>query len=236
MSLSIRSLILASLVVPALSVATPAFAQEEEAASGPLDIEFTLAGVSDYRFRGISLSDKDPAFQPELSISHESGLYLTLWGSNVADNGGDDIEVDVTAGWSGKAGALDLDIGAVYYLYPGASDFNYVEALASVGTGVGAGSVALNLGYVPSQNNTGNQDNVYVAVSGEYPVGETGLTLNGSFGIEDGAFADNKKDWSIGADYEVAGFTVGVKYVDTAHTFGNPLGKAGAVFSVSKSF
>lgn len=236
MRLSLRTLALASLVAPALTVAAPAFAQEDEAASGPLDIEFTLAGVSDYRFRGISLSDKDPAFQPELSISHESGLYLTLWGSNIADNGGDDIEVDVTAGWSGSAGAVDLDIGAVYYLYPGASDFNYVEALASVGTGVGAGSVALNLGYVPSQNNTGNQDNVYVAVSGEYPVGETGLTLNGSFGIEDGAFADNKKDWSIGADYEVAGFTLGVKYVDTAHTFGNPLGKAGAVFSVSKSF
>lgn len=232
---SLRMLALASLAAPALTVATPAFAQEDET-SGPLDIEFTLAAVSDYRFRGISLSDKDPAFQPELSISHESGVYLTLWGSNIADNGGDDIEVDVTAGWAGKAGPVNLDVGAIYYLYPGASGLNYVEALASVGTDVGKGNVALNLGYVPSQNNTGNQDNVYVAVSGEYPVGDSGLTLNGSFGIEDGAFADNKRDWSIGADYELAGFTLGVKYVDTAHTFGNPLGKATAVFSVSKPF
>lgn len=233
---SLRILALTSLAAPALLAATPALAQDEEAASGPLDIEFTLAAVSDYRFRGVSLSDKDPAFQPELSITHESGIYLTLWGSNIADNGGDDIEVDVSAGWSGSAGPLDLDIGAVYYLYPGASSANYIEALASVGTGVGKGNVALNLGYVPSQNHTGNQDNVYVAVSGEYPVGETGLTLNGSFGIEDGAFADNKKDWSIGADYELAGFTLGVKYIDTAHTFGDPLAKGTAVFSVSKTF
>lgn len=232
---SIRTLALASIVAPALTIAAPAMAQEEEAA-GPLDIEFTLAAVSDYRFRGLSLSGKDPAFQPELAISHESGLYLSLWGTNIADNGGDDIEVDVTAGWSGTAGALNLDVGAVYYLYPGASGSNYIEALASVGTDVGAGSVALNFGYTPSQDNTGNEDNVYVAISGEHPVGETGLTLNGSFGIEDGAFGDNKKDWSIGADYDLAGFTVGVKYVDTAHTARNPMGKATAVFSVSKSF
>lgn len=232
---SIRTLAIASLVAPALSVAAPAFAQEEEAA-GPIDIEFTLAGVSDYRFRGISLSDKDPAFQPSLTVTHQSGLFVSAWASNIADNGGDDIEVDLTAGWSGTAGPVDVSISGIYYVYPGASGFNYVEALGSVGTGVGEGSVALNLGYVPSQNNTGNQDNVYVAVSGEYPLGETGLTLNGSFGIEDGAFADKKKDWSIGADYELAGFTLGVKYIDTAHTFGNPLGKAGAIFSVSKSF
>ena len=137
---AIRAITLASLATSALTIAAPAMAQED-AAAGPLDIEFTLAGVSDYRFRGISLSDKDPAFQPSLTVTHQSGLYVSAWASNIADNGGDDIEVDLTAGWSGTAGAVDLNIGAVYYLYPGASDFNYVEALASVGTGVGAGEV-----------------------------------------------------------------------------------------------
>ncbi len=232
---SIRRLAIAGLALPAFfAAATPAFAQEEE--TKPLDIEFTLAAVSDYRFRGLSLSDKDPAFQPELTVSHESGLYVTLWGTNIADNGGDDVEVDVTAGWAGKAGALNLDIGAIYYLYPGASGDNYIEILGSVGTDVGKGSVALNLGYAPSQRHIGNQDNIYVAVSGEYPLGETGLTLNGSFGIEDGAFGDNKKDWSLGLDYDLAGLTVGVKYIDTAHTFGDPMGKGTAVLSISKTF
>lgn len=232
---SIRRAAIASLALPAVfAAATPAFAQDEE--TKPLDIEFTLAAVSDYRFRGISLSDKDPAFQPEISVTHESGVYFTLWGSNIANNGGDDIEVDVSAGWAGKAGPLNLDVGAVYYVYPGASGANYVELLGSVGTDVGKGNVALNVGYAPSQNHLGNQDNLYVAVSGEYPVGDTGLTLNGSFGIEDGAFADNKKDWSLGVDYDLAGLTVGVKYIDTAHTFGDPLGKGTAVVSISKTF
>ncbi len=235
MNTAIRAFTLASLAAAALTISAPAMAQEEEAA-GPLDIEFTLAGVSDYRFRGISLSDKDQAFQPSLTVSHESGLYASAWGSNIADNGGDNIEVDLTAGWSGQVGPIDLNIGGVYYLYPGVTGANYIEALGSVGTGVGAGNIAVNLGYTPRQKNTDNEDNVYVAVTAGFPVFNTGLSLNGSFGIEDGAFANKKKDWSIGADYELAGFTLGVKYVDTAHTSGNPLGKAGALFSVSKTF
>ncbi len=233
MKKTFRTVALAALALPILA-ATPAMAQDE--GTKPLDISFSLTAASDYRFRGLSLSDKDPAIQPEISISHSSGLYVTAWGSNIADNGGDDVEIDLIAGIAREIGGLSIDAGLTYYLYPGASDSNYVELLGSVGTAVGAGDVTLTVGYVPSQNNTDNQDNVYIAVSGTQSVTDK-LSLNASFGLEDGAFGDNKKDWSIGADLDVGrGFVVGAKYIDTARTGGDPLGKATGVVSITKSF
>lgn len=229
----IRKIALLALAIPAIA-ATPAFAQEEE--KGPLDISFSLAAVSDYRFRGLSLSDKDPAFQPSVTVNHDSGLYVSVWGSNIAHNDGDDIEVDLTAGFSRDVGNVNINGGAIYYLYPGVSDLNYVELFGSIGTGIGKSNVMLNVAYAPSQKNIGDTDNFYVAVSGTHPLTEK-LTLNGSIGLEDGAFANNKKDWSIGADYDAGhGIVIGAKYIDTAHTNHDRLAKPTGVLSISKSF
>ena len=227
-----------------LFIASPAFAADEPVAgaeasepSGPFDIEVTLDAVSDYRFRGISLSDKDPAFQPGLTISHESGFYVSAWGSNIAANAGDDIEVDLVAGFAHEFGNVTLDVNATYYIYPGASDFNYLELISRASAPVGKGEVGLTFAYVPSQTNTGNLDNTYVAIDGSMPLGDTPLSLTGSFGFEDGAFGDNKKDWSLGVSAEFGKLTVGVAYVDTAHTqaFGN-IADAGVVVSASMTF
>ena len=81
-------------------------------AADPPKSDWTIAGnaglFSDYRFRGISLSDKDPAFQPGFTVSHESGLYASVWGSNVADNGGDNIEIDFIGGYATTLGTFDV--------------------------------------------------------------------------------------------------------------------------------
>ena len=217
--------------------ASPAMAADEAEETKAIDVEVTLAGFSDYRFRGLSLSGIDPAFQPEIVITHESGIYGSIWGSNVSDNGGDDIEVDLVAGIARDIGNVTVDVNATYYLYPGAGSTNYIEFIGNVSTPVGPGSVGLTVAYAPSQSNIGNQDNVYVALDGSVPIGGTPLTLTGSFGFEDGAFGDSKKDWSLGVTADVAGFTLGAAYVDTAHAsnFGR-IAKAGAVFSISRTF
>ena len=74
---SIFSLAAACVAFGSMAAATPAFAQDEEAeeAEGPITISGSVTLVSDYRFRGLSLSDKDFAVQPTITISHESGLY-----------------------------------------------------------------------------------------------------------------------------------------------------------------
>ena len=202
----------------------------------PVSIDFNLSAVSDYRFRGLSLSNKDPAFQPSITVTHESGFYASVWGSNIADNGGDDIEVDLTAGISKDIGNLTAGALVVYYVYPGASDTNYVELQASASHKIGPGSLGVLFAYAPKQENIGDVSNTYVAVNGSLDIPSTPLTLTGSFGIEDGAFGnDNKNDWSLGISATFKGFTVGASYVDSSRTGGNPLGSAGAVFSISKT-
>jgi uncharacterized protein (TIGR02001 family) len=221
--------------------ANPAFAEEAAAkeveASGPIDVEFSIEAVNDYRFRGVSLSDKDFAIQPGVTISHESGFYVSAWGSNIAPNGGDDIELDLVAGFSAEAGPVTFDVNATYYVYPGAGSFNYVEFITRTSTAVGKGEVGLTLAYAPSQANIGSSDNFYAAIDGSFPLGDSPLSIEGSFGFEDGAFGDKKKDWSLGVNAEFGAFTLGAAYVDTAHAsgFGN-LADAGVVIKAGFTF
>jgi uncharacterized protein (TIGR02001 family) len=212
-------------------------ANDAEAAVDTFDLELVASAVSDYRFRGISTSDTDFAIQGQFSISHETGLYGRIWGSNIADNGGDNVEVDLVAGFALDIGSFTVDVGATWYLYPGATGANYGELIGTASKAVGPATIGVTFGYAPKQAHLGNQDNVYVALNGSLPLGKSPFAIAGSIGFEDGAFGDRKKDWSLGITAEVSGFTLGASYVDTAHAreFGR-LSKAGAVFSISRSF
>lgn len=236
---SILKLAAMSVAMSALAVSAPAFAQEEEAESGPITITGGITGVSDYRFRGVSLSDKDFAIQPTLTVKHESGFYVGVWGSNLAANAGDDVEVDLYAGFSG-GDTITYDIGATYYVYPGISSFNYVEFTGKLGTTVGPATIGGQLSYVPSQDNTGNTDNIYVATNAAIALPDSPISIVGSVGLEDGAFTggSSKLDWSLGLTANVAGFTLGASYVDTDRqsTFAFKDSSAGVVFSLAYFF
>ena len=236
MRASITRLVTTAVLLPILALATPAFAAEEEAEGppDPLSIDFTLAAYSDYRFRGLTLSDKDFSIQPTLTATLASGFYASIFASNIAENPGDDIEIDLIAGFSKDIGKVNAGINATYYVYPGFSSINYVEFIGTLGTEVGPGEVGLTLGYSPKQDNIGDQDNVYVALNGSVPIKGTPFSLTGSVGYEDGAFGNKKKDWLLGVTADVAGFTLGASYIDTKR--GGPLGDATAVFSISKDF
>lgn len=233
---SIFKLAAACVALGSMSAAAPAFAQDEaaEEAEGPFTVSGGIAVVSDYRFRGVSLSDKDFAVQPTLTLSHESGFYVGVWGSNIAENPGEDVEVDLYAGFAG-GDTVTYDLGVTYYMYPGVSSFNYAEIIGKVGTTVGPATIGGVLAYAPSQDGTGNTDNVYVGTTATVALPESPISITGSFGYEDGAFGNDKLDWSLGLTAEVKGFTLGASYVDTNRFVGG-LGKAGAVFSISYGF
>src|SRR3546814_14012446 len=116
--------ILAIAAMPLLFVSTAAGAQDEDAeateeTSGAWELDAEVGFNSDYRFRGISLSDKEVQGTAEVSVSHESGLYFGAWASNVAliDNA-DNVEVDLYAGYATDVGNVSFDVGAAYYAYP----------------------------------------------------------------------------------------------------------------------
>lgn len=231
--------IVSVLALPLMFASTAAWAQDDEGeeSTGPWEVDGEIGVLSDYRFRGISLSSKDPEVTAELSVAHESGFYAGVWASNVAiNNGADDVEVDLYAGFAPEVGAVSLDFGAVYYLYPSNSDFNYVEFVASAGTTVGPATVTVGVAYAPSQDNIGNQDNTYLYVNGDLPIGESPVSLHGQFGIEDGAFGDAKRDWLLGATYDFGGgFSATLDYVDTARAY-TSLGDATVVASLAFAF
>jgi uncharacterized protein (TIGR02001 family) len=206
-----KILIATALLLPAL----PAMAQD--AASPEFDVSATITAVSDYRFRGVSLSDRDPALQGSVEVSHSSGFYLGAWGSTIKGTSAD-VEVDLYGGWRGKAGALDLDASAVAYVYPGSSNLNYVEMLASAATTIGPAQLKLGAAYAPSQSHIGGADNVYLYGEANAGIPSTPVTLKAHIGHEDGSLAGptgKKWDWSVGADVVLDRFTLGLSYVDT---------------------
>lgn len=237
--------LLAAAALPLLALPTAAFAQDEAAAeaaeeeAGPIEIDFEIGAFSDYRFRGISLSGKDPEITAEIAVSHESGLYAAAWVSNVDSNFGgkaDEVEVDLTVGFSKDIGPINFDVGAIYYLYPNENGSDYYELYGGITVPVGPASVTVGANWAPSQDALGNTDNTYVYISGDLPIKDTPLSIHGTFGYEDGAFGDKKRDWLIGASYDIGGgFTASLDYVDTHRAFTN-LGDATAVFSITKSF
>lgn len=80
------------------------------------DLSAQAAIVSDYRYRGLSLSNRNPAVQFSATIEHDSGLYGYLWGSTIKEPGSEvATEVDFTAGYAGElAGGLSLDMAVTY--------------------------------------------------------------------------------------------------------------------------
>lgn len=124
------SLACAASALPNLAAAQTA-APAAAAPASPHTVTGNVSLVSDYRFRGISQTFKDPAIQGGFDYSHSSGLYLGTWASNVYGgsnasalgvnyfNGG--LELDMYGGYKWEAFKdVILDAGLLFYYYPGA--------------------------------------------------------------------------------------------------------------------
>lgn len=210
------------LAATCLFAATTA-AQAQDVA-GPLTISGSAAVASQYRFRGISLSDEDMAVQAGLSAAHESGLYVGTWGSSLAGFGtfgGSNIELDVYGGYKTTIGALTVDAGLLWYLYPGTDGTDYAEPYASVSGTLGPVSAKLGVAYAPDQKAIGGADSLYVYNDLAAAVPNTPFTLKTHIGYTSGKGSTlagpdgDYMDWSLGVDTTYKNLTLGVAYVDT---------------------
>lgn len=220
-------------------IAVPAQAQDSADAGSAFELSANAGVVSDYRFRGISLSDKDPAIQGGIDLGHESGFFIGTWASSIEDYAGANVEVDLYGGYGTTVGAVDLSVTALYYAYPGGSGVDYFELMGSVSTGVGPATVGMDVAWVPSQDNFGG-DNFYVAGNLEVPFGESGAAFFGHVGLEDGDVYDSKWDWEAGLSYSINdNLSATVSYVDTNYKGVDEAGrlaKAGVVATLIASF
>lgn len=206
------------------ATATPAFAEEE--AEGPITISGGVTLISDYRFRGLSLSDNEFALQPTVTITHESGLYGGLWASNLEETPTyGELEVDAYVGYSTEiAEGTTFDASLTYYLYPdgvqAAGPSDYFETIFKLSHDIGPVTATGTFGYSWKQAALANDDNLYLGLGLSSAIPSTPVTLVGSIGYTDGALGalapgGNYLDWSLGADLAVGPATFGVRYVDT---------------------
>jgi uncharacterized protein (TIGR02001 family) len=207
--------------------------------NAPFEISATLTGVSDYRFRGMSLSGRDPAIQGSIDVEHASGFYVGTWAASIAEFSGANVEMDVYGGWRGGVGGVDLDFGVTGYLYPGGEDANYYEVMGSASFTLGPAEAKLGIAYGPDQSNLGDEDNFYAYGQVRSAIPGTPVTIVAQVGHENGALAGvsgEKWDWSLGAQVVKDRFTLGLNYVDTnIDRVSDPdkLARAGVVLSLS---
>jgi uncharacterized protein (TIGR02001 family) len=247
----------------ALIATTPAFADETDPPPA-ITVNGGATIVSDYRFRGISQTDKNFAVQGSITVSHKSGLYATVWGSSVDDyvtlSGQSAQEIDLIVGFKKTFGSATVDIGALYYVYPKTklagdrSSSDFIEPYFAVSGTVGPVTAKASIAYAPKQKAlaldqgfTGllpKQDNVYIAgdFSASIPKTPIGLTahIGHTFGPSWLAIGNEYTDWGLGATVTYKALTFGVQYVDTDGDFITPSGKnaskGGVVFSLGASF
>jgi uncharacterized protein (TIGR02001 family) len=226
----------------AFAFATPAFAQDAPGSAGGtggLDVTATVTGVSDYRFRGVSASGRDPALQGSVDLTWH-GFYVGAWASSIARTADTHAELDLYAGYTGNAGPLEYDFGVIAYLYPGGDGTgNVYEGKASVSYTFGPATGKLTANYAPDQENL-DGDNLYL--NGELRVGipTTPFTAFANLGRERGSFYGRKWDWAFGVEFTRGPFTASVAYVDTnLNSATNALGRnirAGIVATAGVEF
>jgi len=235
--MTLRLLPLAALAAALVLIPTLASARD---IGGGLSVSATATLVSDYRFRGASQTNRDPAFQGSVDVTHDSGVYAGVWASNIADYGGATSEIDVYGGYNRTIGAVDFDIGGIAYLYPGGVEVNTFELTGAVGLTVGPAHVRASVAVAPKQRNL--SDSLWLGVDARVEVPKTPVSITAQVGRERGGFVVagfTKTDWSLGAELVSGHFQFGVSYVDSNYASDDLFGSAagsGVVATVSATF
>lgn len=237
----LATLLAAVFAAPAMAQA-PAPAQAEAAPAAEAS-PHTLTGnaglFSSYRFRGIDQTFGKPALQGGVDYSHSSGFYIGNWNSNVSSGAGfpdGNLEMDFYGGYKHAFGDFGLDIGGIYYYYPGSEARN-------LGTGANSGAVynaelyiggswkflslkyyyglddyfslrGVNAAGVSTGKDT--KGSSYLDLSANYDLGD-GWGVNGHVGtlnlenVHNGDYTD----WKIGVTKDVSGWIFALSYIDT---------------------
>jgi uncharacterized protein (TIGR02001 family) len=229
----------AGLVAACLAISSPAAAQD---VPGPITVSGSATLVTDYRFRGVSQTDKEMAIQGGVEVAHESGVYVGTWASNLAGwgtFGGSNMELDIYGGYATEiASGVNLDVGLTWFMYPGgASTTDFGEGYVKLSGTVGPAELLAGVAYAPKQDalarvsnhpnaNGQKEDNLYLWTDATVGIPQTPVTLKAHLGYSDGnpglgpngtsiAPTGTYFDWSLGADLALGPVTLGVAYVDT---------------------
>lgn len=242
-----RKSIVALSLAAAAGIPAIASAQTAAPAAAPTP-EHTVTGnvglFSEYRFRGISQTFAKPAIQGGFDYSHSSGVYLGNWNSNVSSGAGfpaGNLEMDLYGGWKKSWDDWGLDVGFIYYYYPGSNanaasgttftnprtgqTFNGVVDNKEIY--IGGSWKWLSAKYYYSVDDyfslPGTKGSNYLDVSATYDLGGGWGVVGhvGSFRLKGWRTAApatnaNYTDWKLGVTKDLSGWILGASYIDTS--------------------
>jgi uncharacterized protein (TIGR02001 family) len=184
------------------------------------ELSATVTAVSDYDFRGISNSARDPALQGSLDYSSDHMWYAGIWASTIDFGPIDtDIEADLILGLSGGSeDTVTWDLGVTYYAYLGESDLNYPEFYVGLDRKF-TDTFSMGGKFWYSQDYAGVDESAsYLEVNGRFELPKD-FGLEFHVGRSDGDYwdavnGDGYTDYAIGLTYSYKGIDFGLKYVD----------------------
>ena len=212
-----------ALVAAVGSLALAGAAHAEDAPA--FKLAFNVGANTDYVFRGISQTNEDPSIFGGVDATIGSIGYAGVWVSNVDFGNSTDAEFDLYAGIKPTLGAINFDIGVLYYGYtsqPKGSNEDYFEAKVAASMAVGPATIGAAFFYSPEFfGKTG--DATYYEVNGALPVGDTKFTVSGALGYQQVKGPLDYATWNVGVGYALTDHIgLDVRYFDTdEHKFGS---------------
>lgn len=242
-----KKMILASAITAAFA---GSFAHAEDAAPEQT-VAFNVGVASEYRYRAISQTAKNPALSGGVDYTHNpTGLYAGAWASTISwikDAGGGDapVELDFYGGKRGEiGGGVTYDVGGLYYYYP---NNNYAAVSANANTFELYGQLGYGPAYLKYSHsltnlfgNDGSKNSYYIDAGVNQEVTD-GYVLNLHVGYQNMNNVANGSytDWKVGVTKDFGVVVASLAYIDTnanATFYTNGVGKGTAVLSVIKNF
>jgi uncharacterized protein (TIGR02001 family) len=231
-----RKSILTLSVAAALAAPGLAAAQAPAASTSPHTVTGNVGLFSEYRFRGIDQTFGKPALQGGFDYAHSSGLYLGNWNSNVSEGAGfpgASLEMDFYGGFKKSFGDFGLDVGFIWYTYPGSDAgattlYSPANSAGTIHSGkvdnkevyIGGSWKFLSLKYYYSIDDyfsvPGSKKSNYIDLGATWDLG-SGWGINGHVGqlklksVNNGDYTD----WKVGVTKDIGGYVFGLAYVDT---------------------
>jgi len=222
------------LAVSVITAASILLTPEIRAEDSPISANVGL--FSDYRFRGHTQTGEELALQGGFDFAADNGFYAGNWNSSISWLGaGAGVESDFYVGYTTEIGGIGVDIGNLFYYYPGATVANTNELYLGLSYGPFTFKTSYSTtDYFGVDNSDGN---LYYNFSGSFPLSDA-LTLDAGVGYHANLDTAEGYDYSIGLSYDLGGgFSLGATFVateDDYQTFGPD--KNGGFISISKSF
>lgn len=183
----------------------------------------TVDAVSDYEFRGVSLTAEDPALQASLDYAFDSGFAVGAWASNIDYGSGYDgeVELDLYADYTAAlSDTTSWSAGFALYTYPGSSGAGKIEPSLEGYLGLGVGSFSGRHWYTHDYGGLGasaqyTELNYTFALSDSWSVMAHAGYSWGEYFEDELLGGDELFDYSLGVAFVAGRFTVSGKYVDT---------------------